>query len=148
MASIRPCDYSTSQRANFLHRLLGANVLFSYQEHDVLNKSERVCQQMSAAACRKRANPIRMRDLARFTLCYAQIFAWHGSPGDVRRASASPAIDAMTIAQGKRDAPQHVSCPAANASTTQLHLFDSSLFIHLLSVIRIILFPFRNLVLP
>src|SRR5437867_12746469 len=54
----------------------------------------------------------------------------------------------MTIAQGKRDAPQHVSCPAANASTTQLHLFDSSLFVHLLSVIRIILFPVRNLVLP
>ena len=44
MVSIRPCDYSTSQRANFLHRFLGTDVLFSDKEHHVLNKLERMIQ--------------------------------------------------------------------------------------------------------
>src|SRR5439155_440281 len=38
-------------------------------------------------------------------------------PGDVSSAGASPAIDAMRIDQRKRPTLQHVSCPAANAST-------------------------------
>ena len=50
-----------------------------------------------------------------------QILARHGSPGDISRAGASPAIDAMTIDQSKRPTLQHVSCPAANASTNELH---------------------------
>src|SRR5204863_502404 len=44
MVSIRPCDYSTSQRSNFLHRFLGTDVLFSDKEHHVLNKLERMIQ--------------------------------------------------------------------------------------------------------
>ncbi len=43
------------------------------------------------------------------------------SPGDIGRAGASPAIDAMTIDQRKRPTLQHVSRPAANASTSELH---------------------------
>src|SRR5207248_3219220 len=69
--------------------------------------------------------PIRMRDFARITFCHDEIFAAHRSPGDIRGAGASPAIYAMTIAQRKRPALQHVSCPAANASTCQLHVFLS-----------------------
>jgi hypothetical protein len=76
-------------------------------------------KQMRAATCSKRTNAIRMRNLARFTSCYDQIFAAHGSPGNIRRAGAPPAIDAMTIDQRQRLTFQHVSCPAANASTTQ-----------------------------
>jgi hypothetical protein len=62
-----------------------------------------------------------MRDFARLTLCYDEIFARHGSPGDIGRARASPAIDAMTIDQSKRPTLQRVSRPAANASTSELH---------------------------
>src|SRR5207249_4886958 len=50
-------------------------------------------KQMRAATCGKRANPIRMRDLARFTFCYDQVLAAHGSPSDISRAGASPAIE-------------------------------------------------------
>ena len=39
----------------------------------------------------------------------------------IRRTRASPAIDAMTIDQRKWPTLQHVSCPAANASTSELH---------------------------
>jgi hypothetical protein len=38
------------------------------------------------------------------------------------RTSASPAVNAMTIDQCRRAALQHVSCPAANASTSELHV--------------------------
>src|SRR5438876_2061372 len=65
-----------------------------------------------------------MRDFTRFALCHRQIFAAHRSPGYVRRAGASPAIDAMTIAQGKRRTLQTVSCTAANASTSDLHIIS------------------------
>jgi hypothetical protein len=39
----------------------------------------------------------------------------------VRRARASAAIDAMTIDQCKWPTLQHISCPTANASTSELH---------------------------
>src|SRR5206468_10389479 len=83
-----------------------------------------------AATCGKRANPIRMRDLARFTFCYDQVLAAYASPSDVGRARASAAIDAMTIAQGRGPTLQHVSCPAANASTSQLHKISLAHFNH------------------
>ena len=63
-----------------------------------------------------------MRDFARLTLCYDQIFAGHGSPGDIGRTRTSPAIDAMTIGPCHWPTLQHVSCPAANASTSELHI--------------------------
>jgi hypothetical protein len=85
---------------------------------------------MRAATCSERTNPIRMRDFARLTFCYDEIFARHGSPGDIGRARASPAIDAMTIDQSKRPTLQHVSCPAANASTTQFHIVRLAHFNH------------------
>jgi hypothetical protein len=62
-----------------------------------------------------------MRNFARLTFCYNKICARHGSPRDIRCARASPAIDAMTIAQFKWLALQYVSRPAANASTGDLH---------------------------
>ena len=68
---------------------------------DHLGTFGRFKKQMSAATCGKRTNPIRMCDLARFGLCHYQIVARYRSPGDKRRARASPAIDAMTIAQFK-----------------------------------------------
>ncbi len=71
-----------------------------------------------------------MHDLARLTLCYRQIFARHRSPSDIGRARASPAIDAMTIAQSKGLTLQHVSCPAANASTSELHKIRLAHFNH------------------
>src|SRR5439155_15590262 len=46
------------------------------------------------------------------------------SHGVHRCTGASPAIDAMTIAQGERRTLQHVSCPAANASTSDLHIIS------------------------
>jgi hypothetical protein len=39
----------------------------------------------------------------------------------MRRTRASPAIDAMTIDQCRRPALQHVSCRAANTSSSALH---------------------------
>ena len=80
-------------------------------------------KQMRAATCGKRANPIRIRDFARLTLCHVQIVAVHGAPCDVGRAGASPAIDAMTIAEGKRPTFQQVTCSTANASASELHIF-------------------------
>jgi hypothetical protein len=71
-----------------------------------------------------------MRNLARFTYCYDEIFARHGPPGDIRRPGASPAIDAMTIDQSKRPTLQHVSCPAADASTSDLHIIRLAHFNH------------------
>src|SRR5205823_4693561 len=65
-----------------------------------------------------------MRNLTRFTVCHDQICAGHGSPRDIGRAGASPAIDAMTIAQLKWPTFQHVSCAAANASTSELHMIS------------------------
>jgi hypothetical protein len=85
---------------------------------------------MRAATCSKGANPVRMRDFARLTSYHPQVFAGHGSPGDIRRAGASPAIDAMTIARGRGPALQHVSCPAANASTSELHIISLAHFNH------------------
>jgi hypothetical protein len=85
---------------------------------------------MGAATCGKGTNPIRMRNFARLTSRHTQIFAGHGSPGDIRRASAPPAIDAMTVTRGKRPTLQHVSCPAANASTSELHIICLAHFNH------------------
>jgi len=76
---------------------------------------------MRAATCSKTANSIRICDFARLTLCDNEIFASHGSPRHIGRTRASAAIDAMTIDQSKRPTLQHVSCPAANASTSELH---------------------------
>src|SRR6266404_4559021 len=85
---------------------------------------------MRAATCGKGTNPMRLRDFARLTLCHDEIFAGHGSPGDIGRAGASPAIYAMTIAWGQGRTFQHVSCPAANASTTQFHIVRLPHFNH------------------
>src|SRR6266487_5881457 len=63
-----------------------------------------------------------MRDFTRFALCHGQILAGHGSPCDIGRAGTPPAIYAMTVNQGKGPTPQHVSCSAANASTSELHM--------------------------
>jgi len=86
---------------------------------------------MRAATRGKQPNPVRVLNLARLALCYVQIVAGYGSPSDVRRACASPAIDAMTIAQRKGPTLQHVTCPAANASTRELQIF-----LKLLSLLR------------
>ena len=51
-----------------------------------------------------------------------KIFARDGSPGDIGRTRTSPAIDTMTIARGRGPTLQHVSCPAANASTSEFHI--------------------------
>ena len=45
MISVRPYRRSDFDRANFFHGLLGANVVFSNEEHDALNKLEGVIQQ-------------------------------------------------------------------------------------------------------
>src|SRR5262249_59971365 len=79
-------------------------------------------KQMSAATSGKRTNPIRVGDLARFALCHDQILARHRSPRHMRGTCASPAIDAMPIDQSNWPALQQVSCPAANAATTELHM--------------------------
>src|SRR6266487_453277 len=63
-----------------------------------------------------------MRDFTRFALCHGQILAGHGSPCDIGRAGTPPAIYAMTVNQGKGPTPQHVSCSAANASTSEFHM--------------------------
>ena len=78
-------------------------------------------KQMRAATRGKRTNPIRVGNLARFAFCEHQIRTWHRSPGHIRRACAFLAIDAMTIDHRQRPILQHVSCPAANASTSELH---------------------------
>ena len=77
-------------------------------------------KQMSTATRGKRTNPIRVRNLARFTLSHDQFLARHRSPLHVRCTRTSTAIDAMTIDQRNWPALQHVSCPAANASTSEL----------------------------
>ena len=43
--SIGPCRRSDFGRANFFHRLLRANVVFSDEEYNVLDKLERVIEQ-------------------------------------------------------------------------------------------------------
>jgi len=87
-------------------------------------------KQMGAATCSKRTNPIRIRNFARLTFCDDEIFARHRSPRDIGRTRASAAIDAMTIDQSKRPTLQHVSCPAANASASQLHKIRLAQFNH------------------
>jgi hypothetical protein len=77
-------------------------------------------KQMSAATRRKRTNPIRVWNLAGFPFCHQDILARHRSPSHMRRTGASPAIDAMTIDQRNWPTLQHISCPAANASTSEL----------------------------
>ena len=91
---------------------------------------------MRAATCGKGTNPIRMRDFARLTLCHDEIFAGHSSPGDIGRAGASPAIYAMTIAWGQGRTFQHVSCPAANASTGEFHIVRLPHFNHECTLLR------------
>ena len=85
---------------------------------------------MSAATAGKGADSIRIRNLARLTLCDDHIRARHRSPGHVRRASASPAIDAMTITESRWPTLQNVSRPAANASTGDLHKIRLAEFNH------------------
>jgi hypothetical protein len=87
-------------------------------------------KQVRTATCSKTADPIRMRDFPRLAFCYDEIFARHRSPGDIGRTGASPAINAMTINQSKRPTLQHVSCPAANASTSELHTIRLAHFNH------------------
>src|SRR5262249_55159110 len=76
---------------------------------------------MRAATCSERSNPVRVWNLARFTLCHGHIFTWHRSPLHIGRTRASATVDAMTINQCRWPALQHVSCPAANASASDLH---------------------------
>jgi hypothetical protein len=45
MISVRPCRRSHFDRANFFHGFLGANIVFSHEEHNALNKPECVIQQ-------------------------------------------------------------------------------------------------------
>jgi hypothetical protein len=45
MIAVRPRRPSHFDRANFFHGLLGADVVFSDEEHNALNKSECVIQQ-------------------------------------------------------------------------------------------------------
>ena len=82
-------------------------------------------KQMGAATCRERTNPISVRNSARLALCHDQILARHRSPLHIRRTRASPTIDAMTINQRTWPAFHDVSCPAANASTCDLHKISS-----------------------
>jgi hypothetical protein len=42
MIAVRPRHRSDFDRTNFFHGLLGANVLFSNEEHNALNKLEGV----------------------------------------------------------------------------------------------------------
>src|SRR6266513_5827523 len=63
-----------------------------------------------------------MRNFARLTFRHDEIFARYGSPRDIGRTGASPAIYAMTIDQSQGATFQHVSCPAANASASELHI--------------------------
>src|SRR6266496_531684 len=91
---------------------------------------------MRAATCSKTANPIRIRDFARLTFCNDDIFATHRSPCDIRRADASPAIDAMTIDQRKRSTLQLVSGAAANASASEVHRIRLAHFNHESTLLR------------
>ena len=122
-------DLSTVTHGNLSSRKIafcGANGVGSSSDAIVTSIVVRIFavleKQMRAATCGKRTNPIRIRDFARFTFCHDEIFARHRSPLHVRRARASPAIDAMTIDQRNWPALQHVSCPAANASASDLHI--------------------------
>jgi hypothetical protein len=45
MISVLPFHDSDSDRTNFFHRFLRAEIRFSDKEHDALNKLERVIQQ-------------------------------------------------------------------------------------------------------
>ena len=45
MVAVRERRRSNLDRANFFDRLLGTNVVFSDEEHNALNKLERVIQQ-------------------------------------------------------------------------------------------------------
>ncbi len=87
-------------------------------------------KQMSSATCGKRTNPIRVRNFARLAFSDDKVFARHRSPLHVRRTGASPAIDAVTIHQCQRRTLQHVSCPAANASTSDFHKISLAHFNH------------------
>jgi hypothetical protein len=78
-------------------------------------------KQMRAAACSEGANPIRIGNPPRFTLCHDQVLAWHRSPLHIRCAGASTAINAMTIDQRNWSTLQRISCPPANASTCDFH---------------------------
>jgi hypothetical protein len=56
--------------------------------------------------------------------------ARHRSPLHIRRTRTSPAIDAVTIDQCRWPTLQHVSCPAANTSTGELHKIRLAKFNH------------------
>src|SRR6476660_2144093 len=47
MTTVRPQRPSHFDRANFFHGLLGANIVFSDEEHNALNKLEGVIEQQS-----------------------------------------------------------------------------------------------------
>ena len=78
-------------------------------------------KQMRPATRGKRTKPIRVRNRARFALCHDQILPRHRSPLHGGRARAFSAINAMTIDQCNWPALQYVPCPAAKASTSDLH---------------------------
>src|SRR5205823_12027621 len=101
-------------------------------------------KQMRAATRGKRTNPIRVRNLARLALCHDQILARYRAPRHVGRARTSPAIDAMTIDQCKWATLQHVSCPTANASTSELHnLFERTRLFFVANSRRSVVTAFR-----
>jgi hypothetical protein len=78
-------------------------------------------KQMSAATRGKRTDPIRVLNLAQVAFCHDQIVARHCSPSDIRRSRTFLAIDAVTINHRQWPTLQHVSGPATNTSTSQLH---------------------------
>lgn len=79
---------------------------------------------MCAATCGKGTKPIRVRNPARFALRHDEIHARHRSPLHIRRTGASATVDTMTIDQSSWLTPHHVSCPPANASSTNFHTTD------------------------
>lgn len=109
---------------HFLRRKWRRIVERRNREIDRVRISSVLEKQMSTTTYGKRTKPIGVRDPARFALRHDQIFTRHRSPLHIRRTRASPAIDAMTIDQRRGPTLQHVSCPAANASTSDFHFSE------------------------
>jgi len=83
-----------------------------------------------AATDSKGTNPAGMRDFSRLATRYYHVLAANRSPGDARGAATAPAINAMTVAQGKRRPFQQVARATAKTSAGDLHgiwLIDRSL---------------------
>src|SRR5439155_827078 len=75
-----------------------------------------VAARANQPACHPRPQSCAVHPLSRPSLC-AALF-----PRPHRRTRAFLAVDAMTVDNGKRPTLQHVSCPAANASTSDVHI--------------------------